>query len=211
MKSSRLRYGVFAVLAVSYVLLWLILGDPAGALWSLIVLLLGVTLLAAVIGFLVSTIPDWLRRIRGISQEDHLANLEASGKAVREVYEANQVLTVEKLDTGSIMHFIDVGHGNVLCLVGQYYFDFEPIDDDLELKQTRRFPTNKFSLLRRTKTGEVLALFPGSTVIEPTVCDPVVTPHKLYELGFELRDGEVVSDSSMDAIERIIRDARHEF
>lgn len=208
MKKSWLGYALLAISAVVFILLWMTMGDPVGAILSLAVLALGGALLIAVLGYFVSNVPAWFRRLRGISWDDHLGQLEADGEAVRENYRASRALTIEDLNTSSLVHFIDIGGGKVLCLYGQQYFDFEPITDDPDVNQPRQFPTKSFSLLRHAKNGEVLSLFPGSAVFDPTVCDPIVKLEKLFDLGFELRDGEIVSGSSLDAIERALEDAR---
>ena len=51
MKKSWLGYGLFATLAVAFVLLWVTLGDPVGAIVSLVVLVLGIGLLIAIVGY----------------------------------------------------------------------------------------------------------------------------------------------------------------
>jgi hypothetical protein len=149
----------------------------------------------------------WYRRFRGIPWEDHLNQLEANGDAKRHEYQANHALTVQGLTTGRLMHFIDIGSGKILFLYGQQYFVFEPIDDDPGRNQSRQFPTRSFSLLRHAKKDGVLALFPGSVTFDPTVCDPIVNPKKLLDLGFQLRDGEILSGSSLDAVERVLKAA----
>ena len=208
MKKSWLGYGLFATLAVAFVLLWVTLGDPVGAIVSLVVLVLGIGLLIAIVGYFFANAPAWLRRLRGVSWDDHLHQLEAEGKAVREEYRALGALTVEELNTSALVHFIDIGGDKILCLYGQQYFDFEPISDDPEVNQPRQFPTESFSLLRHAKSGEVLSLFPGSTVVEPIVGDPIVKSAKLFDMGFKLHDGEIVSGTNLAAIERAIEAAQ---
>lgn len=208
MKKSSIGYGFLVVLLVLFIWIWIATGEFVGAFLSLSVVVLIGGLVFAILAYFVSNVPHLIRFIRGVSPDDHLTKLEASGKAVREQYEATQALTVEVLNTGSIMHFIDVGQERILCLSGQYYFEFEPYDDDPELNQTRRFPTESFSLLRHRKTGDVLSLIPGSNVLEPTVCDPVAWPEKLVDLGFEIEDGEIVSGPNMDEIRQVLREAR---
>lgn len=209
MKKSWLGYGLLAALVTLFVWVWMETGEFVGAVLSISVVALIGGLILAVLAFLFSIASALLRRNHGVSWEDHLSKLEASGEALREEYVATRALTVEELSTGSVLHFLDLGRGKVLCLFGQQYYEFEPINDDPDMNQARKFPTETFSLLRDEKTGEVLSLFPGSKVLEPTVCDPVVWPQKLWDLGFELKDGEVVSGSNMDAIEQVIRAAKH--
>ena len=208
LKKSWLGYGLLATLIAVFALLWLATGDLAGAILSLIVLVLGGGLAVAVLGYLFSNAPAWIRRLRGVSWDDYLLQLEKTGKALREEYEASRALTVEELHTSSLLHFIDIGDGKILCLFGQQYYDFEPITDDPEVNQPRLFPTTTFSLVRHHKRDEVISLVPGADVFEPTVCEPIIRPEKLYELGIELRNGEVISGVAFDDIERAIRAAK---
>ena len=129
--------------------------------------------------------------------------LERDGKAVRERYETTRSISFEDLSTGCIAHLLDLGDRGLLCLYGQYYYDFEPIDDDPDVNQARKFPTRDFWLLRRKSNGEVLALFPGADVFEPAVCGGISRPEKT--LGWKLHDGEIISNKSFDDMEHICR------
>ena len=207
MKKSWIRYGLLAVLAVTFTVLWIASGDFVHAAIALIILVLIGAFLVAIAGDVITEVPLWYRRFRGIPWNDHLNRLEADGKAIRENYQAVRALTVEDFTTGSLLHFINIGGERILCLYGQQYYEFEPIDDDPDLNQARRFPTETFSLLRHAKKDEVIALLPGSVVLEPTICDPIVKPKKLVELGFQLKDGEIVSSWGLQAVERALQAA----
>ena len=189
---SRLRYIVLFGVVVVFVVLRLAIGDWIGAFWSFAVLVLASALLLAVAGYFASNIPHWLRAPRGISWEDHIKDLEEKGKALREHYETDRAITFEDLRTGCLVHLMDVGARGLLCLYGQRYFDFEPIEDDTDVNQNRKFPTKSFSLLRRSDNGEVLELFPGPHVLEPTVCGGIARPDRILDLGIQLKDGELV-------------------
>ena len=207
MKKSWIRYGLLAVLAITFILLWITSGDLVRATTVLVILVLIGAFLVAILGDVISEVPLWYRRFRGIPWKDHLNQLEADGDAIRKEYKASRALTVEDFATGCLMHFIDIGSGRILCLYGQQYYEFEPIDDDPDVNQARQFPTETFSLLRHAKKDEVLALFPGSVVLEPTICDPIVKPKKLMSLGFQVTDGEIVSGSSLQDVERALKAA----
>ena len=43
-------------------------------------------------------------------------------------------------------HFLELSDESVMCLYGQYLYEYEPIDDDPELNQPRLFPTSEFSV-----------------------------------------------------------------
>ena len=191
------------LLAVAW--LWISTGDPVGAFLSLAVLVLALALLVGVVGYVVSNVPDWWRRVRGVSWPDHLLQLEKSGKAAREHYRVLRALAFEDHTCGSLMHLLDIGENRILCLYGQQYYVFEPIDDDPESNQPRRFPTVTFSLLRDKKRREVLEIVPGSTILEPIVCEPIVDRERLSHLGVKFQDGDIISGVSLDAAERLLR------
>jgi hypothetical protein len=192
-----------ALLAFAW--LWIATGDPVMAGLSLAVLTLALALLLAVIGYLVSNASNWWRRVRGVSWEDHLLQLETSGRAVREHYRGFRALTFEDHSCGSLMHLVDIGENRILCLYGQQYYDFEPLDDDPEINQPRRFPTTAFSLLRGVKRNDVLAIFLGSTVLDPLVCEPIKDRRRLADLGLKFEDGAIVAGVTIDAAERVLQ------
>ena len=200
-----LGYGSIAGLVVAFAALWMAMRDAVGALLSLIVFVLAGALLFAVAAYFSTNIPSWLRRLRGVTSSGHLERLEKTGEAEREHYQTCRALTFEDVATGSLVHLIDVGDDRVLCLYGQQYFEFEPIDDDPDVNQSRKFPTSTFSLLRHKKKDEVLAVFPGSAVVEPTLCKPIGSQGRLNDLGIRLKDGEVVDGVAFHAVERAIR------
>ena len=202
---SLLGYGLIAGFVVAFGALWLMTKDATGAFLSLIVLALAGALFSAVAAYFLFNIPNWLRRLRGVSWSDQLEQLENVGEAEREHYETHRALTFEDLSTGCLVHLIDVGDDRLLCLYGQSYFDFEPIADDPEIDQPRRFPTKTFTLLRCKKKGEVLAVFPGAAVVHPILCEPITSQAKLHELGIKLRDGELVSAIPFHVVEHAMR------
>lgn len=187
-----------------YALLWIATRDPVGAFLSLLVLVLGAALLMAVLVYLIANAPAWSRALGGVSREEHLKQLQARGEALLLDYEVIAALTVEDLGTSCLIHFLDIGESRILCLYGQEYYEFEPIEDDPEFNQPRRFPTRTFSLLLHRKKNKVLNVYPGDAVLEPAVCDPIKTPDNLNALGFKLKDGEVVTGTNLAAIEKVL-------
>jgi hypothetical protein len=202
---SRPGYSLFFGLIVVFVALRLLIGDWIGAFWSLAVLVLVSALVLAIVIYFASNAPAWWRRLRGISWEAHLKQLEREGKALREHYQAKRVVTFEDENTGCLVHLLDVGDGRLLCLYGQSYYSFEPTEDDPDVNQPRKFPTKNFSLLRRKNNGEVLELAPGADVLEPTFCGGVARPQKIYDLGVRFEDGKLVPNVSFEAVEEACR------
>ena len=203
--ARKIAYGLLVTFALMGVFLWVRLRDPVGAVLTLIVLALFITLVVAFLGYIVSNAPHWLRWIRGISWPEHVARLESSGKAVREFYESNRAITVDDYRTGCIAYLVDVGDAGLLCLYGQDYFEFSPIDDDPDFNQPRRFPTSDFSLSRHKRTGDVLQLFPGDVIFEPIQCPPITDAAGLRRLGIELEDGRLFGELDFDHARAVLQ------
>jgi hypothetical protein len=205
MRKKRLGYGLIVGLPVAFAVLWIILEDWVGALVSLSALSVAGAFVFAIAAYVFLNAPAWLRRFRGVSDLQHVEQLESSGQAQREHYETHRALTFEDFSTSGLVHLIDVGNDRLLCLYGQYYYDFEPSSGGPEVNQPRKFPTTTFSLLRHKKKNQILGLFPGSTVVEPTRCGPITSPAKLDDHGVRLEDGALLSGISFDAAERAVR------
>ncbi len=196
-----LLYALVLTFVVAFVALWMLLGDVTGAALSLAVLSLGVTLAVAIIGFLCSNVPSWIRSLRGISYNEYVDGLEARGQVSREDYTAIRALVAEDHTTSSLVYFVDIGEGRVLCLSGQQYFDYEPFDEVEALQNPRLFPTTQFSLRRRNSNGELVDVIPGSNVFEPIACNPISDLEVLSEIGLSLKDGVIFDRTPFESIQ----------
>ena len=139
--------------------LWLLGGNP-----DLPVILKVV--IGGVILFITRLIYDetFIRTLRGISFEDHIERLLSDEKAVIEKFQVSEAITFEDLGTSCLCHLLRVGDDKLICLYGQYLYDYIEIDDDPELNQERSFPTSTFSLVRNIKTREVMEIYLGHKV-----------------------------------------------
>ena len=186
---------------------WSLSGDIGDAQKSTFLLIVVLGLCAAVLVLTIGIlweIPGAYRAIRGISFEDHARDLESRGKARRDHFTATRALTAEDYTISGLTHFLDIGRGRILCLRGQNYYDFEPIEDDPEVNQDRQFPTRDFTVLFLKKNDSVLQLYPGSEVFEPECMEPIIEPRSLYDLGFKLEDGEIVTGIRFEELERAL-------
>ena len=142
-----------------------------------------------------------LRRMRFKTDEDFAdAELEA-GRALTEHFNASRALSFEDLRTGCMVHFLELADGSVMCLYGQYLYEFEPIDDEPELNQPRRFPTSEFTIIRSRRDGQILDLRVGNDVIGTTLIEEPGDYDVIADLGFKLEDGEVVEGVTLDDVE----------
>ncbi|MCL6417366.1 hypothetical protein MIB92_17030 [Aestuariirhabdus sp. Z084] len=146
----------------------------------------------------------FLRRIKGQSDKDYINELLGLGKAKKESYTVIEAITFEDLSTSCLCHFLDVGSNSVLCLHGQYLYDFVEIIDDPDINQERVFPTRKFKLVREVKNDEVLDLIVGEDVVSEIRVEYAGSIlEKLYDLGIEIRDGELINHIKFAEIKSI--------
>lgn len=206
MKKRWIGYSLLAAVGVAFVALGILWNDFVVAFLFLFVLSLGVALLTAVLAFIIPLARDWIRALRGISWEDHLAKLEENGEAIREHYEVLGAATLEDLTTSCVLHLLDIGDGRILCLHGQSYYDYEPLseDEEPELNRERTFPTRRFSLLRHKKKNTVLDIFPGTEVFEPELQAEIFDQRKLIDLGITIEDGKIATGIDLEAIARAV-------
>jgi hypothetical protein len=204
-KSPVIRYVSLAAIAAIFAGLWMQSGDLLTAFSLLIIVAIVLVLPIALVSYLSSNIPHWWRHLRGVDSARRLEQLEVLGRATRERYVIERALTLEDLRTSCLVHLLDVGGGRILCLYGQSYYDFEPIEDDPDVNQPRKFPTTQFSLLRGNSRRDVLAIFPGNTILEPIVCKPIRNSKQMETLGIELNDGAILSGHSFEEIEQSLR------
>ena len=142
----------------------------------------------------------FVRKLRGISDQEYIASLIEKGNAIVEGYTCHNAIYIEDLRTGCDIYLLDVGSNQTLCLNGQWYL-FEPISEpsDPEFDQDRKFPTKQFSIVLKNKRREVLDITIGIEVFEPIIVDYKKIP-VLHDFGFKLEDGELISNIDFNKI-----------
>lgn len=131
------------------------------------------------------------------SQSEIVQNLDSKGALTRETYCSERALCYEDLNTGSLAYLVDLSDQGILCLYGQYLYDYEPSKDDEDIKEERRFPCDKFTLVRMKKNREIVDITFSGKVFEPEV---IRQPHhkKLRALEIKLNDGDVYTHITFD-------------
>jgi hypothetical protein len=142
----------------------------------------------------------FLRRLL-ISDEKYIEKQLEKGRAARETHNVTRALSFEDLRTGRMVHFLELGDGSVMVLYGQYLYEYEPIDDDPEVNQPRLFPTSEFTVVRPRNGDELLDLKVGSNVIGTRLIREPDDYQAIADLGFKLKDGEIVGDVTFDQVE----------
>jgi hypothetical protein len=141
---------------------------------------------------------------RRMTPEELLRRLEAKGLLLSSDIEVRRAFGVEEYADEGSRYFLELVDGRVLHLCGQYLYDYEPISDDPEMNQPRRFPCTTFTLRLHKTEGGVVDLVCRGTVIEPEFIAPPLTKRRQRSIG-ALRDGQVLSDRPYDGLKEEIR------
>jgi hypothetical protein len=126
-----------------------------------------------------------------------IADLEAAGHLATTSYEATRAFHVQEFGDEGPTYFLDLTDGRILCLTGQYLYDYEPISDDPEQNQPRRFPCTAFTVRWHATKRYTIDILLGGQVLEPVA--------KLPPFGRDIRnlprrptDRLVIQDDTFD-------------
>ena len=191
--------GIFAaVVLVSEI------GDINRAPPAVVGLGFGLLLVALSVGALFLFNPWWANPFRRMTAEEVLRRLEAKGLVVSSDFEAQCAFGIEESNDEGLHYFLELVDGRVLYLTGQYLYDYEPISDDPEMNQPRRFPCTAFTVRRHKTEGHVVEVICRGTVIEPEFSAPPLTRRSQRSIG-ALKDGQVLSDRPYDGLKEEIQ------
>lgn len=140
--------------------------------------------------------PNLMRK----SRQERITDLDQAGRLVRQAFRAMRAFSIQEFEDEGPTYCIELDDGKVLVLSGQYLHDFEPITDDPEVNQSRRFPCTEFEVLRHKDAGYVLDINCAGIVLEPEVVARAYTEAELR--GGVPEDGEVIADRTYDALKR---------
>ena len=135
-----------------------------------------------------------------------LEELENQGLVDSIRYHAKRAFQVEEFEDEGIHYYLELEDGSVLFLSGQYLYDYEPISDDPEFNQERRFPCTDFTVKRHKTGGYVLDIVTDGSVLEPEETMPPFSGFRSVEVP---EDGVVIRGISYDEIKRERRKNSH--
>lgn len=107
-----------------------------------------------------------------LSFDEQILQLEREGLIQSESFRAKRAFQVEEREDEGSHYYLELEDGSVLFLTGQYLYDYEPIDDDPELNQPRRFPCTEFTVRWHRRKDYSIDILCGGQVIEPEVMAP---------------------------------------
>ncbi|MCS7166823.1 MAG: hypothetical protein RMI91_08810 [Gemmatales bacterium] len=125
-------------------------------------------------------------------------------------YHGLRAFGIEDYNDEGPHYFIELQDGSIIYFVGQYLYEYEPIeDDDPEAREPRRFPCTDFTVYRHKEEGYTVDLEVHGKALEPEVIFRIKDPFYVLEklLGRWPEDGDVITDWRYEDL----RDALREF
>lgn len=190
--------GMFAAVALSSATGVIDRAPPGVVGLGLGLLLLLLTMVAVVLFN-----PWWANPLGRMTPEEHLRRLEDEGLLVSSEFRARRAFGVGEADDEGLHYFLELVDGRVLYLSGQYLYDYEPISDDPEGNQPRRFPCTEFTVRRHKTEGFVVDLVCKGRVLEPEFIAPPFTQRGRRSIGAP-EDGQVLSDRPYDLLKDLL-------
>ncbi len=139
-----------------------------------------------------------------LREDKYVEDLEEKGLLVSTEFRATRAFQVEEQEDEGLHYFIELADGTVLYLTGQDLYDYEPIKDDLQFNQPRRFPCTEFALRTHREEKFVIGIQCRGSAIEPAYVAPC--PKDYWE--WEPEEGQIITGETYDEIkQRVVRAA----
>ncbi|WP_395744312.1 hypothetical protein [Prosthecobacter sp.] len=140
--------------------------------------------------------------ILGLKRKDFTVEaVRAKGELLQQTFHATRAFQVTEREDEGCQYFIELTDGSVLFLQGQYLYDFEPITDDPDENQPRRFPCTEFVVSRDVEGRYFIQLDCHGTALEPECLAPPFS-RRDYREDRVPDDGDIISDISYDELKR---------
>lgn len=133
--------------------------------------------------------------LRSENYAAYLNDMAAQGKLEQVSYHVSRALHYDNLSNGRSACFLEVDHGQLLCLYGQYLHEYSL--GSASAGRPREFPTRGLKLLRLKKNQALLDIRPEGETFEPTL---IAQPSEqiLRELNVLPHDGELFTHLHYD-------------
>lgn len=196
----RLLIAALFVVGSLFVAVALVSASGVGERVSVVVgLALGLLLILLSVAAVYLFNPWWANPLGLTKWEEVLRRLEDEGLLASSHFHARRAFCVQEFDDEGLHYFLELTDGRVLFLSGQYLYDYEPIADDFEGNQPRRFPCTDFTIRRHKTEGYVVELICRGAVIEPEFFAPPFPRQKQWSGRFP-EDGQLILDTTYDAL-----------
>jgi hypothetical protein len=133
--------------------------------------------------------------------EQFIQELEAKGLLITQPLKAIRAFQVEESEDEGLHYFLELEDASVLYLTGQYLYEYEPITDDPEWNQPRRFPCTDFTLRWHRQQRTIVDIQCRGNPLEPEAC---CSPFSLedYRVGNIPEDGQIIREQTYEQLKR---------
>ena len=137
----------------------------------------------------------FIRRIRGQSYDDYVDQLIKNKKAGIESFDVHDAVTFEDLNTGGLCHLLHISINKIICLHGQYLYDYFALSDTLGATWVYKLDGTILTKWNQTKsyvlTGNFYALLDtqGELVIYDRDGTEIQTAYGVSQLRRQRRNG----------------------
>jgi len=128
----------------------------------------------------------------GPTQAQQVAALAAAGLLVESEFQARRAFQVDEFEDEGLSFFLELVDGAVLFLSGQYLYEFADCEP-------RRFPCERFTLLRHATAGYVADLRCAGRVLEPEAVAPPFTTEE-HRAGVVPENGQLLRERGYDEL-----------
>lgn len=129
----------------------------------------------------------------GKTLAEQIADLENAGMIQRDKFFATRAFELEEFEDEGRHYYVELNDGRVLYLNGQYLDEYEPIEDDPEFHQERRFPCTEFETIRHRAEGFILAIDCRGEVLSPELMAPYFSKAD-FKSGTIPGDGQILTE-----------------
>jgi hypothetical protein len=137
---------------------------------------------------------NYPRLPRQAMMNDFADQLEEQNLLVPTKFHADRAFRVDGSGDEGPHYFLELEHGGILHLCGNYLYDYEPIDG-----AQRHFPCTRFTVRRHRELGYVVDILCGGLVIEPELEAPPYTARE-FENNLVPEDGAILRNVSFDQL-----------
>lgn len=133
--------------------------------------------------------------------DQYIQKLEAKGLLITQSLKAIRAFQVEECEDEGLHYFLELEDASVLYLTGQYLYEYEPITDDPEWNQPRRFPCTDFTLRRHRQQMTIIDIQCRGTPLEPEGCFSLFS-FEDYRMGKIPEDGQIIREQTYEQLKR---------
>lgn len=137
--------------------------------------------------------------------EERAQELEAQGVLSAQHFSVTRAFEVEEFEDEGLHYYLELADGRVLFMTGQYLYDYAPIDpveEDHDEPEPRRFPCADFVVRRHRGEGYVVDIQCTGRTLEPELTAPPFG-EDVWRQGAIPEDGTIIMNATYDELKRL--------